>query len=898
MSTFSSTIDVVQDDLADLQALLDALPGSNDNTFSDNSWRFKTSKGYETIIDFESFSTLSNDYPEWSQSRGVDLIFVTKRVWLSLIESATENLYATRLSGLGRLWTAFARNGIDKLTRDNITEVIVFILTHQWHQGRAIKSNTVKTYVHFYQTLPLQQLKWALEEIGIAWISRDITEAVVKKYLKQIIPELTDEALTYRDWFEGGSFNLLTLDYGRFYVEHCLNFFNKHVLIATALARTYRAIPEIAARLNYDHKTVSYLAPRILQDYSLEELQSQLNNWSKNTIQRVHEHVRSHYTNAYREALFAELLISDSGINCLLTTCGIKNSHENIDRMRVIIWDYLQHNNKQETKQLLEQCDTPVSWKLFSRHINDTYQHCCLEACNPPDRTDYENIGLFEPNSIKDAARSYPRQLIKLVEAAGLTSFVALTGWRKSEFGFPFSAIKQSVNIDKLDEYAFPFRFEVDWHIYKTHGKIRQLREITFSTAVIAKQLQTLIGVDNDRPCLYDTTPSKRNLHESGYKVSYAVIGLWEHYVQHYPGFKMIDDYQCWQKIVEYEAEGHPLTINQQCQKARLLSLRSEDEWNDIKIDGNLKEAWLKCREEWPRLEFSSYGRHLRAKKDWLARYRNNSLRSDWSELLDKHLSQETKDWITSLTDDECRSPVVAKTVLNELLTDTLYPSPHAFRHMWAEAIYRRFDGDAGWMIRSQFKHISRTMWLAYIRDKSNRRGHQRAKTQVISSLVQNYLNNKTEGYAGQLHVWLRRLFKKTSVMTAQEQLQFANRIATKEIEDIKANPWGYCLLKRRTRQKAKCAEMGEPMRHNASPELCLGCIHNLMQTDNVEWSILHIHTHVEALKNPVVPDVFKASSYELVKNVTRHVRTLNSNHEALPELDTVLNNYKLQRAK
>ena len=87
-------------------------------------------------------------------------------------------------------------------------------------------------------------------------------------------------------------------------------------------------------------------------------------------------------------------------------------------------------------------------------------------------------------------------------------------------------------------------------------------------------------------------------------------------------------------------------------------------------------------------------------------------------------------------------------------------------------------------------------------------------------------------------------------------------------------------------------------MRHNASPDLCLGCIHNLMQADNVEWSILHIHTHVEALKNPVVPEVFKASSYELVKNVTRHVRTLNPNHEALPELNTVLNNYKLQRAK
>jgi hypothetical protein len=216
---------------------------------------------------------------------------------------------------------------------------------------------------------------------------------------------------------------------------------------------------------------------------------------------------------------------------------------------------------------------------------------------------------------------------------------------------------------------------------------------------------------------------------------------------------------------------------------------------------------------------------------------------------------------------------------------------------MWAEAVYRRFDGDAGWMIRSQFKHISRAMWLAYIRDKDNRFGHERAKKQVISSLVHNYLKHHGEGYAGQLHTWLRRLFNKTSVLSPEEQEKLANHLATVEIENIKSNPWGYCLLKRRTRSKAKCAEMGEPMRHNASPDLCLGCIHNLMQTENIEWALFHVATHVEALQNPVVPAIFKASSYNLVKNVTRHVRTLEPQHEALTELQEVLDGYRASRA-
>lgn len=144
---------------------------------------------------------------------------------------------------------------------------------------------------------------------------------------------------------------------------------------------------------------------------------------------------------------------------------------------------------------------------------------------------------------------------------------------------------------------------------------------------------------------------------------------------------------------------------------------RSADEWNELTIDGNLREAHRRTREEWPRLAFF-FQKSVGDKKDWVTQYRNGTLRPDWRALLNTHLSDETRDWLFSLSEVECRSGETSKTIHSEVLGEALYPSPHAFRHMWAEAIYRRFDGDAGWMIRSQFKHISRTMWLAYIRDK------------------------------------------------------------------------------------------------------------------------------------------------------------------------------------
>ena len=265
-------------------------------------------------------------------------------------------------------------------------------------------------------------------------------------------------------------------------------------------------------------------------------------------------------------------------------------------------------------------------------------------------------------------------------------------------------------------------------------------------------------------------------------------------------------------------------------------------------------------------------------------------------QLLDKHLSEDVKYWMNSLSDDELRNSAISSKVVNSIMEGVIFPNPHSFRHMWAEAIYRRFDGDVGWMIRSQFKHISRAMWLAYIRDKDNRYSNEQVKQQVISSLVRNYLLHKGEGYSGQMHIWLRRLIKKTTIMSPEEQISYVERLTTVEIENIKANPWGYCLLKRRTKRKAKCSEGGEPMRHNASPDLCLGCTHNLMQKGNVDWSLFHAASHVEAIRHPDVPVIFKESSYKLVKNIKKHVSTLDSNHEALQEIQEVLDNYKAGR--
>ena len=885
-----------QPNLDELQSRLMALPGGSDNRITDNLWRFVNSKGRKISIDFNSIAELSESFSSWVQDAGIDPIRFFKEVWLYLVESTTIVSYQSRLKGLTLFVVWLARRDQKKLTRDNLRDFLSFMLTMDWKDGLEMSLRGIRGRASLYMLFPLTDLKDALSYMGCDWISRDVNVSLITRLLREVIPGLTDENLTYNDWKKGGSLNLLTLDYGRYYVEHSLNFFEEHAPLAAALSQTLQDIEVICEELRLAPATVEPLITSILE-------QRPINDYSgnKNLVLRIKPAVEHHFLKNYHQTLFEHHFLKDITLKRFAEACLLNPTPENLDRLRVIIWGWFRRKDRNETDQLLSQCQTPISWEVFKRNLDAVLLQNPLQDVSVPTaefcRCHCPAV-LVADDDLADAnyGPNLCIQFINLVAKAGLTNVVALTGWRASEFGFPHSRINQNRNLDKLDQYAFPYRYKVDWYVYKTSGKVRELREITFSTVTIAERLTQIIGSNNNQPCLYKTYESSQHPFQSESRVRAAVVNLWQHYAENYSGFELIDNWEAWQALLRVEASEGLLTMEQHQERGRLLKLNSAEEWNKLKIDVNLQEARRRVRNELPRLMFF-FDRETRGKVEWVSQYRDGTLRSDWATLLDSHLSDDTRDWLASLTEGECRLQRTTKVLTGELVGDALYPSPHAFRHMWAEAIYRRFDGDAGWMIRSQFKHISRSMWLAYIRDKDNRLGHQHVKIRVISSLVQNYIKNHGEGYAGQMHKLLRRLLRQTRVQTLDQQLELAEGLATMEIENIKANPWGFCLLMRRSRHKARCAEAGEPMRHNASPELCLGCIHNFMQTTNVEWLLFQIASHVEVLNNSVVPDIFKRASFDLVQNVARHVQTLDSQHEALPELAAVLANYKSRAA-
>lgn len=868
-------------DLGELQARLESLPGSHRNDFSSKKWVFSVSNDVEQIIDFSRLSIIEESYRNWFISLDFDLIYVSKIIWLTCAEGGGVGGYQNRFAGIVLFWMALASINATDLSEENLAEVLAYILTHRWKGDRLSRRIKIPPTRTFRTQWPLELWRSGLRSVGLSLISPRLSYATIRKVFVTLIPKLTGDSLTYADWEKGGSFNSLTLDHGQYYVEHCLTFFEENFALASALQSVYSLISDMASDIHIHRTNLLRWVRCFLQGGMVEDLVGTGGfNWVKS--RKVYQLVVSQFEATYRKSRFLSEIMKYEILRTFAKRLGLKADLSDIDRLRMVVFLWLENSSIEETTALLRGFNAPVNFSDFEKELRKLHKKSFMASCNIPALEKYRDLGV-----------EYPLELVRLVGSAGLTGVVALTGWRRSEFGFPASAIRMFPNQDKLDQYAFPIRFEIVWFVSKTHGDVSVPREITFGIAWLVRRLQHLNGTSANMPCLYlcrkDRTQS--DAFDSRDAVRTAVSAVWGHFVHHYPPFQKLDRLNHRQT----GSDNEPILGSSAVTHQVPALISSIDAVNELRINANVWEAWSRCRRDWPVVDFLRCSENAIDRQNWLVKYRDGSLRKEWIEVIDSNLSEDMRCKLTELDEVACKSPDIVYAFSQDLGSDVLCPTPHAFRHMWVEGVYRRFDGDVGWLVRSSFQHISRIMWLSYVRDKDNRSMHQWVKIQVITSLVENYLTHCGEGYTGQFSIWLRRLMRKTKVMAPEEQEEFARYLSSVEIVDIKASPWGYCLLKRRTMAKAQCAESRQPQRHNASPDLCLGCVHNFMQSSNVEWMLLHAQTHIEALRSERTPAIFKRTSFRMLNNLSKHIRILDNKHEALEELNEVLEVYKTE---
>lgn len=885
-------------DYEELQAVLNSRRGACDIDFLSLVWTFEH-KGTSIVLDFKAIYLLISSSKHLSQSKD-EIMCALKFYWIEQTKLCKSPYSYKATYYLCCLLAQFLDSyKAVQLTTENLDIFLEYYLTHSWKDNGPVKLLKFKSYGRFRAGVDFNKLinnKLSRSPSGL--IHPEVRAKNIARAIEGVLDKLSGGELSYRDWSSGSSFNFLTLDHGKYYIEHCSNFFNQHYSLALALYETLQDSEELVSAAGWpiNKDTKAYLSYCLLNEASEEIAKKRNINLSK--VQYLKEIVIERFQNNYlanqsnivlqspraKEVFFNKLAIQD-------LTVSQKERLEYILEYKA--WGHEQY----KVSQWLEQMDNPsITYdKFFNAYIStlseidtdtDKISFKLNLASNLPTVEFYQSIGLSEPRGSGDG---YIIQFYKKVLAAGLTDVASSLGWRESELGFPYNAIKIEDNLDFLDQEVFPQRFSVYWIVPKTNGETKLEREITYSTFKKIRQLKSFTRSDSVSPCLYLTDPNNKNVFNSAVPVQRAVPAMWEHFVQQYPPFIALKKISILNGLKNKLAQTETLSHEEHKQLLLLEKVYKENNWESFESDFHLRNTFERVIKELPVIEFFLAKNDTKRKKNWLVRYRDRDLEQDLLNLLDENLSEETKDYIKGIEDTP--NAVITKQVSSELVNDCIYPTPHALRHMWAEAVYRRFDGDVGWMIRSQFKHISPSMWLAYVKDKSNAAMHDHVQLSVINSIVSSFIAKRGAGYSGKIASYLRRIMRMTKMVSKSNAPEQLSAIITNEFVSIKSNPWGYCILKRRNQKNARCAENGKPVRDNASPKLCLGCMNNLTEETNIDFIYMMIMNDIGVLNGSDIPSGYKKESFSNVKNAFAQIKKLNPSHHILSLLEEILSN-------
>jgi hypothetical protein len=852
------------------------------------------------VLDFNILTQLHRRYPDWWKNKSIDLISLAK---LLVLESIDGKRSAEKIKEVfdALIKTLFylAENNTHSIKKKQLDQHIGFLMMTNIEEKGLVRRLTPLAFkkVQKYLVICFRELPRILNIHGLKdlLLNSGFSEKVITSAAKSAIAIESGGDLTYRDWQEGGSFNHLTLDFGRYYIDHCTSFFNQNLGIALALKKTIEKIPIIIemAGLSTSEGNVAYITTFV---------NSYLIGCDSGTFMKKPCYVEichaasRDFSYNLRQIRAFETLRTGIEIDNLAKLGGIEELDEDkrewikhlIDiRESVLIPEFtppFSAKGDSEYNCLNSVIGSSVDLNALNCAIDCAYQRLLQSvSAEPPPLSFYESIDYAPDVKLSKSSKGILLRFLDNVEHAGIVRFVSLSGWRESEYGFSLSDIEISANRDILDQFANPVRYAVHWKVPKTNGATKLHRDITRSAYRCAYQLTRLVSAKAEDPCLYTFNTCNKIPKESGHSIRLAIPAMWSHFVGCYDPFIQLD------LLEELDVLRGKLSHNNvEANRFAELSQRAiREKWDNLKSDLLLVEAHRRAREEHDRVAF--FLNRDKKPMNWVWEYRNSNLQPVLQNLLDTYLSEETRAVIEALETEQDVTRTLTRAITNELIGDCLYPTPHALRHMWAEAVYRRFDGDAGWMIRSQFKHISQSMWLAYIRNKDNRRQHEQVKRRVVSSLLANYLRKNGKGYAGAMDRLLKRLFIMTTSSTIEQLHTAIDQYGILEIADIKANPWGYCLLRRRNQAHAKCAEGGVPQRHNASPAFCLGCTNNLTQETNIPGIILGISNDLKVLNTPQVPESFRRVAYNTVANAVKQLRKLDADHNTLNEIETAL---------
>jgi hypothetical protein len=688
---------------------------------------------------------------------------------------------------------------------------------------------------------------------------------------------------TLADYQAAGSFNFLGLDVGKHYVDHCQNLFDTHSVFITAIRQTEKWWLTEAARntaLEIKGQSVASILGAVLSGAAIEEIPySKLSSGRDKTNLSetlIHRQFRKYYKQAQQRINPFKI----DTVERIVSACELPERYDSQEFIRALLFvDVFGAHGKskdaiyQEYKATLEKSDTPLNVSLAEIEAHSRVVIDSLEITLPSHKNGvrhfFKEQGQHLPISLEDYHSNgmhYFAAMSTMIEDAGVTCFLGLTGWRASEYGFALSNIAVELNHDPLDNQYTPWRFHARWKVPKTAGETPLNREVTLSCYILAAQLADLNCADDNKAALYRVSTEKQIVDSERF-IKNVVATCWSDFVTHYCLFTDIDRWQVLGSTGQL-SEGESKELDTLGSTYRFESSQMTE----------LIRIKDKLRSEHPRVELAQKRGAGYSFGDKLREYLAGQATPDVTVLFDEYLSDETKQSLASGEVELDKAGV--RFVRGEFLGDAAYSSPHAFRHIWAEAVLRRYRGDVGRFIRAHFKHLDERFFMAYLRGKEMKAIVNVSKRAVVNSIVQaqlDSLGDDNRGYTGGFDRFVGKALHITKIRSHEEYEALVKNIGQR-VEDIKSNAWADCLLRKGTNKTAKCSIDGVPQRQNATPRLCLGCINGSIAEGHFSGIVVYTQQDVNACRNPKLPWFIKEPHVHVVNSALKRAKELKEN--------------------
>ncbi|MDO6486259.1 hypothetical protein Q4503_01015 [Colwellia sp. 6_MG-2023] len=829
----------------------------------DDKLVFVVRRGFKKICDFSFFD--ENSFHVWNeqyitfQGNVIPLKFkeYAKLIFIfSMPDTDDGDALYNHFIHLKSLFTFMKNENIIALDENNLKSLYSLLITHDLSNHKFKKRFSLSNHSRI-KSFPEKKIRLAFSRFKCEEV---IPRANYSKLKNEVCLNIT--GMTYEDFKKGGTFDYLGLEIGKHYIDHCGTIFQEHGLYTAASRLTLENFsPPKGISLNQNTKSI---IAQVLSGVEITNLIPQQRTTNKKIldIARVTKKLFAKEYNRHA-SLFK---VGDINlINKILRFIDIPERFDNQEFIRSLMFTLIEKNRTksidgyvEEYRSLLK--DSEHSFDKTNNELIEFITEALVEdkiSINDVTKICIEHFNklkVLSPNSLHKGILSLTSHLA-LAESAGCSLFVALTGWRCSEFGFPLSSVKISINSDPLDNAYSPYRFHVNWVVPKTSGETKLDREITLGSYLIAQKLHIMNLSGNSTPCLF-----KRNYQR--YKKDQP---LSEVHITTVIGKRIR---RCWFKFpFEYS-----LFKELEVDNSQYIEALSDLETESLKkVKNEVQEGIGKFTLiNTKNIIHTTIGKKLEA-------YRDGTLNELETNILSDSLSEKTKKRIlevSNITRD------ISSAITEEILNDVRYPTPHSFRHMWAEAVLLRYRGDVGKFIRANFKHLDERFFVAYLRNKETKTVMNVAKRQIISSIVREQMYSAkidAGAYTGGFDRFINKVILITKILSEEDYISKVNEISDSRILDVKVNAWGTCMLRKGTLSTAKCSKEGEPQRFNAEPKLCLGCTNVNISEGNFTGIVIYTKGDIDTCRHPDLPFFVKKPCIQTVNLAYKRVTELHN---------------------